>query len=70
MLVPVQSLILEKRVKQRRDRQRRRIVQAAKTPSCLGSLGQLTLGAIGRSDRRPLQKGNHTQDTLVVLFWP
>ena len=52
----MQSLNREKRVMQQRDRQRKRNEQVAKTPSCPGSLGKLTLGAIGRLGQRPLHQ--------------
>ena len=51
-------------MKQRRDRQRKCTLQAARIPGCRGSSGHLTLRNIRRSDRRPLQ------DKLVVLLWP
>ena len=55
---------------QQRGRQRKRTEQAAKTPNCPDSLGLLTLGAIGRSGQRPLQKESRSQDNLVKLLWP
>ena len=70
MLAPAQTSTLEKMMKQRRDRQRKHIVHAARTPNCRRSLGSLILGAIGKSGQRPLQKEIHLQDSLVVLLWP
>ena len=46
MQVPVQTSTLNKRMKQQRDRQRKRNVQAARNPGCRGSSGYLSLGAI------------------------
>ena len=61
---------VRKRMKQRRDRQRRRIVQAARNSGCQGSLGYLSLGAIWRSNQMPLQKESHSQESLVLHPWP
>ena len=46
MLVPMQSLTLEKRMMQQRDRRRKHIEQAARIESRQDSLGKLTLGDI------------------------
>ena len=48
--------VVRKRMKQRRDRQRRRIVQAARNSGCRGSLGT--------------QKESRSLDNLVSHLWP
>ena len=61
--------IFEKMTKQRRDRQRKYIVQDARTSNCRHSLGLLILGVIGTSGQRSLQKESHLQDSIVALVW-